>query len=85
VIRVYDWDGTPGDDFRVYYQEQLGTYVVPQTVYYSGTTVPSKLGSPDSGLTNTQNWATHGIAIGGAITPCTTTRSGIKGYVCSLP
>ena len=77
---VTDYDGTPGDDFQVYYTEQAPTYVVPQRDPVSGP--PFTLtASPDSGKTNSQNWSDYGIAIAGAVSPTSSTRSLIAGFV----
>jgi hypothetical protein len=83
ALIVTNYQGVAGANFRVYYTQQAPTFVVPQTVLNADGT-PKILGSPVSGLTNTQTWATYGLAIGGAIAPCTdsTTRPEILGYVC---
>lgn len=39
---------------------------------------------PRLGLTNAQAWATLGVAVADAITPCTTTDGKIKGFTCAL-
>jgi len=39
---------------------------------------------PRLGLTNAQAWATLGVAVADAITPCTTTDAKIKGFSCAL-
>jgi hypothetical protein len=78
---VYDHNGVAGDDFQTYYLEQAPDFVVPQTVLNSDGT-PHHLGSPVSGLTNSQNWSTYGIAIAGAVAPCSTTRARIAGFTC---
>lgn len=80
---VQNFNQIPGNDFEIYYQEQSPSFVVPQTVTSSPNT--SILGSPDAGLTNAQNWSTHGIAIAGAVAPCSTVDSDLSnGYVCTL-
>ena len=73
VIERYN--GVSGADFQVYYQEQLAGFVVPQSA--NGI-----IGSPAAGLTNQQNWNSYGIAIAGAVAPCTATRPEIQGFVC---
>lgn len=85
VIQKHDFfvtshNNVPGDDFRVYFQEQRPDFVLPVTGSFDNF-----IGAPVAGLTNTQALAQHGIAIAGAIAPCTTTRSGITGFVCGAP
>ncbi|MGH9365395.1 MAG: hypothetical protein ACRD1B_09055, partial [Thermoanaerobaculia bacterium] len=60
AVSVYAFNQVPGDDFRVFYNEQRPDFVVPQS---SGNLA----GSPEAGLTNTQNWAKYGIAIAGEV------------------
>jgi len=76
-IQVEGFNGTPGDNFRVYYPEQAPSFVVPQT----GNGI---LGVPVAGLTNEQSWARHHLAIGGAVAPCTTQRPGVIGFACPV-
>jgi hypothetical protein len=80
---VTRYQGQIGTDFLVYYTQQAPSFVVPLTTYNTDGT-PKILGAPVAGLTNTQTWATYGIAIGGAVAPCTdsTTYPEILGYVC---
>jgi hypothetical protein len=80
---VTSYQGQVGADFLVYYTQQAPSFVVPLTTYNTNGT-PKILGAPVAGLTNTQTWATSGIAIGGAVAPCTdsTTHPEILGYVC---
>src|SRR5262249_28513042 len=83
TIRVTDYNGTAGADFRVYYKEQAATFVVPQSVWnVDGTTKVT--GSPEAGLTNAQTWAKYGLAIAGGISSCTDTSTypEIDGFVC---
>ena len=76
---VCDYQGKAGDNFEVFYQEQRDSFIIPQTA-------GQFIGCPSAGMTNTQCKQTHGVAIAGAIAPCTTTRSGIVGaYVCVTP
>lgn len=77
-VFIYDFNGTAGLNYRVYYDEQKADYLVPKT---SG----SLIGSPEAGLTNQQNWAKYGIAIGGAIAPSNASkRSEIKGLIVQI-
>ncbi len=77
AVSVVDYQQVSGQNFSVYYTQQAPSYVMPQSA-------GELLGSPVAGLTNQQNWATYGIAIGGALAPCSTTRPEIGGFVCAL-
>ncbi len=85
-ITVTNHNGVSGDNFRLYYQQQAPGFQVPMTISNGATgsdAGSSILGAPVAGLTNTQTLATYGIAIAGAIAPCSTTRAGITGgFVC---
>ena len=72
-VYVYDYDGTPGDNFQLYFSDQAANVVVPvSTGLFQG--------APVAGLTNAQLWAQYGIAVGGAVAPSTAkTRPGING------
>jgi hypothetical protein len=87
-VFVYNYNGTAGDDFQLFYREQRPDFVVPQTTHYgpdaNGDGVgdwTNSLGSPEAGLTNAQNWAKYGVAIAGAVTPTSNTRDNVKGFV----
>ncbi|MCI0379427.1 MAG: Ig-like domain-containing protein [Gemmataceae bacterium] len=82
-VFVYNYNGDPNDDFRVYYLEQASTFVVPKTQTWESFIY--MLGSPVEGLTNAQTWALYGIAIGGAIAPSDAAmRLGFKGLTVDL-
>jgi len=83
VLEVLTYQGVVGDDFNVYYTQQAGTVVVPQSVF-NGDGTMRLVGAPSAGLTNDQTWQQFGTAIAGAIPPCLTTRATIQGYVCPL-
>ena len=76
-VLVYDFNGTPGDSFRVYYKEQAPTFTLPA----SG---PNLLGAPAPGLTNLDAWARYKIAVAGAVAPCQTARPGFDGFTCAI-
>ena len=80
-VFVTDYDGTPGDDFQVYYTEQAPSFVVPQQEPATGGPPYTLTASPVSGKTNAQNWSDYGIAIAGAVSPTSSTRSLIAGFV----
>jgi hypothetical protein len=74
-VQVINFNRVRGDNFRVYYEQQAADFIVPKT---GGFTV----GSPEAGLTNQQNWAKYGIAIGGSIAPSNAARRDrIKGLI----
>jgi hypothetical protein len=80
-IIVYNYNGVTGDNFKVYYAEQLPSSVLVQSSYLSDGEL-HQLGSPVAGLTNQQNWDLYGIALAGELAPATaTTRQGIDGLV----
>lgn len=64
VVRVIDMNGDPNADFRLYYPQQVGSFIVPPTAPLLG-------GAPVAGLTNSQLWQTYGVALGGAVAPST--------------
>lgn len=68
---------------RVYFSSQAPSALVPQ----SRTRVKQQraiVGAPEPGLTNVQALAKYGLAVGGAIAPCATTRPGVDGFVCAV-
>jgi PKD repeat protein len=84
-VFVYDYNGTPGDDFQVYYTQQAASFVVP----VSGTDPnnPSGrpiVGAPVAGLTNAQAWSQYHLAIAGEVAPTTQTRARISGLVRAM-
>ncbi len=68
-IIVTDYNRVRGDNFEVFQHEQAPDFIVPRTGSVDGL-----VGSPSAGLTNQQAMARFGIAISGAIAPCTETR-----------
>ena len=82
-IFVYGWNQVPGDDFRVFYQQQRPDFIVPATEYNPDGSRHT-IGAPTAGLSNAQNWALHQVAIAGAVASCNTTRENFTGaFVCS--
>jgi PKD repeat protein len=80
-VFVYNYNGVVGDNFQVFYQQQAGGYVVPQ----SNSDGNGLVGSPVTGLTNQQTWSLYGIAIAGAIAPSTAqTMDRVLGLVESI-
>ena len=87
IVRVYDYNLVPGDNFQVYYLEQSRFYHLPQSSNAalegrSGWTI----GSPVAGMNNAQNWMTYGIAMGGAVAPrsASQSRSDIIGLIAPI-
>jgi hypothetical protein len=83
-VYVYQYNGDPSQNFRVYYNEAKADAVLPQTVYdWSGNVALN--GAPIAGLTNAEAWAQYGIAFGGKVAPTTaTTKSNIIGLIDPL-
>ena len=76
-VWIYDYNGTTGDSFRVYYKEQAPSFQIPRT----GSGVGD---APVAGLTNAESWSRYKIAIAGSVAPCTTQRPGFGGFTCSI-
>lgn len=87
VVRVYSYNQIPGDDFQVYYRQQLSTFVVPKTVDAALSGGENDLiGAPQAGLTNYQTYSQFKIAVAGRPAPLSaTTRADINGLVSALP
>jgi hypothetical protein len=71
-VIVEGHDGVAGQDFELFMAEQAPSFVIPGTGYAAGT----------NGLTNASAWSSRGVAIAGAVAPCSTTRSDVMGLVC---
>ncbi len=86
IVRVYDYNQVPGDNFQVFYEEQAADFVLPATPAEAiGNRDQVALGSPRAGLTNAQNWALYGLSMGGAVAPSSATqRPGIAGLVAPI-
>jgi hypothetical protein len=68
---VYGYQGSASDAFELFFAAQEPDVIVPQTTYNDPPfqdTVQHP-GCPVAGLTNSQSWATYGIAIAGAVAP----------------
>jgi hypothetical protein len=92
-VNVSTFNGNVLDNFRLYYNEQASTFIMPQT----GGTVSA--GCPEAGLTNAQAYVKYhsdgtlkspvgnlsdseGCAIAGAVAPgSATTHAGVLGLV----
>ncbi len=86
IVRVYDYNQVPGDNFQVFYNEQVAGYVLPKTnLEVIGTRDRANLGVPEEGLTNAQSWARYGLAMGGGVVPSSaTTKPDIVGLVAPI-
>ncbi len=87
IVRVYDYNQVPGDNFQVFYREQNAGYVLPQTdMTLLGSRNWGDVGSPEAGLTNAQNWTKYGIALAGTIAPAgaKASRPEINGLVAPI-
>ena len=72
-VVIESFNGNPGDNFEVFALHQAPSFVIPT----SGMT------GHVAGLSNVQAFASNGVALSGGVTPCTTTREGIIGFVCA--
>ncbi len=80
-VFVYNYNRVPGDNFRVYYEEQAAGFILPATEYNSSGHMNLR-GAPVPGLTNQQTWDQYGIALAGAVAPSdTTTMPKIRGLI----
>jgi hypothetical protein len=66
-----------GSARRIYYAQQAPDFVVPASQLRPDGR-PMLFGAPVAGLTNQQAWTKHGIAIAGAVAPCTVTQPGFQ-------
>ncbi len=78
-LYVTDFNQTPGNDFRVWFDESVPSRVLEQSIPFD------LLGSVSSGLTNQQNHDSFGYSFGGYLLPATgtSTVAGIKGHIQS--
>lgn len=87
VVRVYNYNQVPGDDFQVFYREQASTNIMPKTdpqlLYGKGTGI---VGAPVAGLTNAQAWASYALATAGGLLPsgASASRSTINGMIAAI-
>lgn len=73
---VYDYQGNPNDNFRVYYTSQAPNAPAP--------TLGTPGGGCPAGLTNQQCWDASKMAMFQALAACSTTRPEINGFVCAI-
>jgi hypothetical protein len=84
-VFVYNYNQVPGDDFRVYFNEQRPDFVVPETIWADATKTYAVLtGAPTAGLTNDALWSVYGRAVAGTPAPCLNSRLAIGGLVCPI-
>jgi hypothetical protein len=78
-IVVTDYNRVTGDNFEVFQEQQAPSFIVPRTGSVEGL-----IGAPVDGLSNEQAWAQFGIAVSGAVAPCSDTRPKIAGFACAI-
>ena len=61
--------GPEAGDYRLYYAEQSPQWIVPMTGSSSAAGGGSPLAAPVGGLTNAELWASHAMAVAGAVAP----------------
>jgi hypothetical protein len=87
TVTVYDYNQVTGDDFQVFYREQVPSFIMPQTSasLLSGRN-DGTIGSPQAGLTNLQNRVKYGIALAGGLAPAgaTASRPEINGLIAPI-
>lgn len=84
-VLVYDYNGTPGDNFQLFLPEQDPNFIMAQTAFDPQfPEVFIRLGSPDAGRTNADNLARYGITTSGELATCSTTRPLIAGFACPV-
>ena len=84
VVRVYNYNQVPGDNFQVLYREQAYNYPMPQTdPSLLDTRTEGLIGSPVGGLPNLLNWNMFQIATAGmpALPTFKESRPEIEGLV----
>lgn len=86
IVRVYNYNQAPGDDFQVFYREQSPTFVMPQTdPSLLSERAEGLIGSPVVGMTNQWNWQAYGIATAGGLLPAEARqREAINGLVAPI-
>ena len=77
IVRVFDYNGRAGEDFRIFYPEQHADFVVPE----SGRKL---VAAPATGLTNRQLWQQYRVAIGGAVAPADATDGSSGGAYAEI-
>jgi hypothetical protein len=65
---LFGYNRDPSLNYQLMFHEQDANWILPQTTFNSDGSV-WEVGSPVAGLTNAQNWATYGIAMGGMVAP----------------
>ncbi len=63
---VFDFNGIPGNDFEVYFEEQSPDYPIPPAPDFNGRLI----GCPEANLTNQECMAQYGVAVAGVVAPC---------------
>ena len=76
-IYVYNLNGEEGNDVEIFQLEQAPDFRIP----YNADPL---VGCPEEGLTNSQCWHKHRVALGGALARCDKQLAGIDGFACPL-
>lgn len=76
-VLVTNYNQVVGDNFNVYFLEQEASVIVPQT----SSVAPGLEGTTGSGMTNAQALVAENKCFAAEITPSTSTRSSITGFV----
>ncbi len=86
IVRVYDYNQVPGDDFQVFYREQAASYLLPQTSISLLTHGNGVIGVPAANVTNDDAWRMYNIATAGAVAPAAaaSTHPEINGLVAAI-
>ena len=63
---VTDFNGVPGQDFEVYFEEQAPDYPIPPPPDFNGRLK----GCPVANMTNQECMDAHGVAVAGIVAPC---------------
>jgi hypothetical protein len=80
-LLVYDFNGVPGDNFQVFFDEQADDFIPVNLADGNPRRV-----TPEPGLTNKQLEDKHGVRLGGKGIPAgAVRREGIVGWVAPIP
>ena len=68
-VYLYDFNGVPGANYRVYYPEQAPDVIMPQSILHADPR-HHRIACPEANLTNRECWNRHGVALAGSVAPC---------------
>ncbi len=80
---VYDWNGTPGDDFIIYWDTaERGDSIAQRRQDAGAAGAVRDSGPPEAGMTNLTSWQQHRACHGGRLPPASpTTKTGFNRVV----